>query len=367
VQHFRKPAAIRRQFFGACGQFRLLGGTKLIEVLGREVLDGLEDAGLGDMAKIPCRRGLPPLRHVQVNCCRQLARLCLHLVRVMASMQSASVAGQQGLARQYKVHVPPGYDPNVPMPLVFCFHGLDQNAVMFCVNGAGFNAKSDAENFILVMPNGYDHSWNAGTCCGDAASMKLDDVALVRAIFTEVGKHLNIDLGRVYAVGLSNGAFLSYRLGCEAADVFVAIVPGSGGIMSNDMNGGQPGESDFPTCQPAQAVSVLDTHGTWDAYVPYAYQKPSLDRMAVADHCSADTEAAQQPPSGGDTTCITYKSCPAGLAVTGCTIQGGGHCWFGSVNCGTGVDIIGNLAVGANSDFMKNTDQAWAFLSQKSR
>src|SRR5688572_2221121 len=31
--------------------------------------------------------------------------------------------GQLGITRQYKVHVPPGYDRNVPTPVVFCLHG----------------------------------------------------------------------------------------------------------------------------------------------------------------------------------------------------------------------------------------------------
>ncbi len=42
-----------------------------------------------------------------------------------------NVPGQQGNSRQYKVHVPPGYDKSVPTPLLFCFHGLGQNPVLF--------------------------------------------------------------------------------------------------------------------------------------------------------------------------------------------------------------------------------------------
>ncbi len=81
------------------------------------------------------------------------------------------------------------------------------------------------------MPNGYQASWNGGTCCGQAASAGLDDVALVRAIFAaEVVKHVNVDLGRVYATGLSNGGYLSYRLGCEASDLFTAVASGSGAV-----------------------------------------------------------------------------------------------------------------------------------------
>jgi hypothetical protein len=59
-----------------------------------------------------------------------------------------NLPGQAGNARQYKVHVPPSYDPKKPMPVVFCIHGLAQNAVMFCVDGAGLNTKADAANFI---------------------------------------------------------------------------------------------------------------------------------------------------------------------------------------------------------------------------
>jgi poly(3-hydroxybutyrate) depolymerase len=39
-------------------------------------------------------------------------------------------------------------------PAVFCFHGLGQTAVLFCVNGAALDTKADDEGFILIMPNG---------------------------------------------------------------------------------------------------------------------------------------------------------------------------------------------------------------------
>jgi hypothetical protein len=53
--------------------------------------------------------------------------------------------------------------------------------------------------------------------------------------------------------------------------------------------------------------------------------------------------------------------------VTGCSIQGGGHCWFGSADCGTGAGSLGDAFVGNNSTFMKNTDAIWSFLSRFSR
>src|SRR5262249_35000697 len=150
-------------------------------------------------------------------------------------------------------------------------------AHMFCTDtGVAWNTKSDQEGFVLVMPNGYMNSWNAGTCCGQAVTDKLDDVALMRAIFTEVGKHVNVDLGRVYATGLSNGAYLSYRLACEASDIFVAVAPNAGAIGTAAIGGGTSATSDIASCTPTHKVSVLDIHGTSDPLIPYTTQAPTL-------------------------------------------------------------------------------------------
>lgn len=277
------------------------------------------------------------------------------------------VSGQKGYTRQYKVHVPKSYDPNVPTPVVFCIHGLAQNAVMFCVAGAAMDKKSDEAGFILVMPNGYQNSWNAGTCCGGASTEQLDDVELFRVIYGEVTQHLNVDPGRVYATGLSNGGYMSYRLACEASDLFAAVAPTAGAIGENDIGGGTNPTSDFTRCAPTHPVSVLDIHGTADGLVPYSLQAPSLAHMVASDGCATTTTPAAVPQSGGDTVCVTYAGCPSGTEVTGCTVAGGGHCWFGSPDCGTGGGAIGAAVVGANSNTLKNTDAVWAFLSRFAR
>jgi polyhydroxybutyrate depolymerase len=282
-------------------------------------------------------------------------------------LEIADVPGQMGNVRQFKVHVPPSYDAEKPTPLVFCFHGLMQNAVMFCVNGAGMVEKADKEGFILVMPNGFENSWNGGTCCGGAASDKLDDVALVRAIFEEVGTHLNVDLDRVFATGLSNGGYLSYRLACEASDIFAAVAPGAGAIGMDDIGGGTSASGDFTECNPSHEVSVLDMHGTSDGLVAYKLQQPSLDRIALANGCEPTTEPAAEPASAGDTTCVTYQGCPSGIDVTGCTVMSGGHVWFGDETCGTGAGPGACSFVGNNSDTLVNTDAAWEFFRTHAR
>jgi polyhydroxybutyrate depolymerase len=281
-----------------------------------------------------------------------------------AYLEIVNGEGQQGITRQYKVHVPPSYDPNTPMPVVFCFHGLLQNAPLFCVNGAGMHTKADAAGFILVMPNGYQNRWNAGGCC--AGDPVIDDVAFVRAMFKEVGEHLNVNLDRVYATGLSNGGFMSYRLGCEAADIFAAVAPGAGGLLSNQVNWGNAGSA-FRECKPSEPVSVLDLHGTADGIVPFSLQSQSLDIMAKENGCGTTTAPAADPQSAGDTTCVSYTGCPSGVEVTGCSVEGGGHVWFGSDSCGTGAGPTGCGFVGANSDTLVNTDEIWDFFSRHAK
>jgi polyhydroxybutyrate depolymerase len=272
-----------------------------------------------------------------------------------------TISGVQGQPnpRQYKVHVPPSYNCRVPTPLLFCIHGLQQNGVMFCVNGSsgktagakGFVDKSNEAGFLLVIPTGAGNAWNGAGCCGNA---NLDDVALFKALVTEVAKHANVDLNRVYATGLSNGGYMSYRLGCEAADVFAAVAPGAGGLSGQ-------------ACRPSRPIPVLAIHGDADGIVAYSGQAPSIASVAMGNGCSATSMPATVPASGGDTECITRTGCPSGVEVTSCTVKGGGHVWFGDPSCGTGAGAAGCVFVGANSTYMNNTDAAWEFLKRFSR
>lgn len=270
--------------------------------------------------------------------------------------------GQKDLVRQYKVHVPTDYDPEVPTPAVFCLHGLGQTAVLFCVTATAMPSAADDAGFILIMPNGYMNSWNGGTCCGSASSERLDDVALLRAILEEVGTHLNIDRDRVYATGLSNGAYLSLRLACEAPDMVRAVAPGAGAIGIADIGGGTNFSADFEACALRSPVSVLAIHGTADPLIAYSLHESSLELVAERNGCEATTHPAMSPKSAGDTRCLSHDGCPSGIEVTGCTVESGGHCWFGSPDCGTGGGDIGLAIVGKNSDTMRNNEAIFDFF-----
>ncbi len=273
--------------------------------------------------------------------------------------------GQKGNTREYKVHVPKSYRAGVPMPILFCLPGVLETTTMFCVDGSntsgpgpngdtgGFITQSENNGFILVQAQGHNDSWNAGLCCSGA---RLDDVGFIRAVLAEVETHLNVDAKRVYAAGFSNGGFMSERLACDASDVFAAIVDGSGGIVTS--------------CKPQKHVAVLEFHGNKDRIVPYALFKSTSKEWVKFNGCNSTTTPASFPNSGGDTTCETYTGCPADGTITACTIDGGGHCWYGSPSCGTGFGpLAAKIALlgSSNSNFTVESDDMWPFLSKYHR
>jgi polyhydroxybutyrate depolymerase len=246
----------------------------------------------------------------------------------------------------YAVHVPKGYDCHLPTPILYGLHGLGMNGYSFNVAGTstpmrtgGLVAKADEAGFILVMPTGMGPS--------------ADAVTAVREIFKNLETHLNIDHKRVYATGHSFGGSLSYLIACTAADLFTAVAPNAWTMPPSP-------------CTPAQPISVLASDGDKDAIAPGGGDlTPAINAFVAANGCSQMETPATVPPSGSDTTCVTHTGCKGGVEVTGCTIKGGGHVWFGDSTCGTGADAC-NI-VGANSSYYVNTDFAWDFLKRFSR
>lgn len=71
-----------------------------------------------------------------------------------------------------------------------------------------------------------------------------------------------IDPAKVYAVGFSNGAVMSWRLGCDAADLFDAI-----GMVAGDSTTLHPDSS--PCDLGGNTVRVVNLHGEDDLNMPY--------------------------------------------------------------------------------------------------
>ena len=239
-----------------------------------------------------------------------------------------------GRTRTYILHVPPAYDGKQAMPLVLLLHGAGGNAEKM-ITATGMSDKADEAGFIVVYPNGTGLlndqlllTWNCGFCCGYALDNNIDDVGFIRSLIEKLQDELNVDKARIFITGMSNGAMMTYRLGCELSDIVAAIAPVSGSL------------GDF-TVSSSSPVSVIIFHGTADPIVPYEgglssiapltpgrVDKPvsyAVNFWVTHDGCST----AYTRVTNGILIKDTYSGGQGGSEVILNTITGGGHVWPG--------------------------------------
>jgi len=233
-----------------------------------------------------------------------------------------------GLTRTYTVHVPPG----PPLGLVLNLHGGGGT-------GTGqrgltdIDAVADANNLLVVYPDGYDKSWADGRGASPADRRHVDDVGFLVALVSRLQNDFGVPPGHVFATGMSNGGFMVNRLACDRADVFAAIAPVSGTLGVG------------VACNPSWPVSVLVAHGTADPLVPFnggnvrgrggvsrsISAASMVDKWRSADGCHGDPSARQLPDVGDGTFVRRFDStaCAASTEVVFYRIDNGGHTWPG--------------------------------------
>ena len=191
--------------------------------------------------------------------------------------------------RSYRLHIPPCYTGENPVPVVFVLHGSGVRKVnsKTMKNYVDMDEKADEEGFIVVYPNGrrfrygpylnrpfvffmdlfalFTNSkmWN----CWDLNN--VDDVEFIKNLIEHLESKLNVNSSRIYISGISGGGCMTHRLGAELSDKVAAIAPVAGSI------GGvwfvsEPDDSKIYTIpEPTQSLPVIVLHGMNDEPVPY--------------------------------------------------------------------------------------------------
>jgi polyhydroxybutyrate depolymerase len=229
-------------------------------------------------------------------------------VKTSAKTYSMTVAG---LKRSYEVIAPVKAPPkSVPVIVVLSGIGATVHGEIGRDDLLGYATANKAE---LVYPVGYGESWNAITCCGEAATKNVNDLAFLQALVAKV------DPGHarsVYLVGYSNGARMAYRVACDNPALFdgYAMVKGA----------------PTPGCNMRKPVTVLQLASVDDPEIPYQPGDKGLEPLAmttlVADlHAAGKCSAKSAVTHSGSMTLTTWPACGNGTRLGFAVWKGGVH------------------------------------------
>lgn len=134
-----------------------------------------------------------------------------------------------GRKRTYRLITPSGHTKVKPVPLVLALHGGGGEAKQFDASTRGqFRREADKRGWVVVFPQGIAKGWNDGRPLDTPRARQrkgVDDVAFLAALIDQIHASHGIDRTRVYATGISNGGFMSIRLGLELSNRIAAIAP----------------------------------------------------------------------------------------------------------------------------------------------
>jgi len=255
-----------------------------------------------------------------------------------------------GIQRDYTLYFPASYEQNSEdYALIFNFHGFTSNGAQQRLYSR-MDLVSDTAQVVMCYPEGIDAAWNVGWNFG---SME-DDVGFTAAMIDKFVAEHRINSKKVYACGMSNGGFFSYKLACELNDKIAAVASVTGSLV--------PGQD--AACNPGRAVPVLEIHGTADAVVPYegstGVAMPIEDVVQFwvdKNACDDDPDIIDIPNTSltdeSTASIFRYNTCESDTEVQFIKIENGGHTW---------PDALLDIGV-TNRDF--NASQyIWEFFSQ---
>jgi poly(hydroxyalkanoate) depolymerase family esterase len=257
----------------------------------------------------------------------------------------------------YSVYVPSRQGPGFAAPLVVVIHGCTTTADQQAA-ASGYDSIAEQRRFVVLYPDvdsvdaAHGRCWRAIWDPG-AEGRGRGDAGAIAAMTSAVIARWHIDRARVFAIGISAGAFETAVLGAAYSDLYAAIGIHSGAAY----RGGELGclaESEGPTTTDVLALAALAAmgararvmpvivfHGDQDDTIPYRCGQQAITQWLRTDNLILQHEhrtALPRTPTG-----ISHAIVPHGHAYTvlsytdsaGCltaqlwTVHGMGHYWSG--------------------------------------
>jgi polyhydroxybutyrate depolymerase len=279
--------------------------------------------------------------------------------------------------RTFEYYIPSSYDGSEAVPLLFSFHGLGSNGDEQR-DLTKFDVLAEREGFIAVFPyatvldpddypeaelpplTGANIQWNLG---GDSLQYYagIDDVGFVDDMINWFETNYNVDTGRVYSTGMSDGALFSYLLAFNVTDTFAAIAP---------VCGPMPWGFGTPETNPitvilmqgtADPILFYDGHGGMGGDVTYSVDETiaywcGVDGINMTDPGPEVTTWGPTPKDPTSVTRYVYSGGMDGTQVVLFKVDEGGHCWPG------GPQYLPAFVVGPSTTHIDGSAQIWKYL-----
>lgn len=178
-------------------------------------------------------------------------------------------------ARPVTLHIPTGYDPRKPMPLVIALHfysGASDASMgqFFEVNSLQLLSWSQSKGFLYTFPDGFVDSagwqfWSANEDCCDFGNVGVNDDEFLERVIGKIRSEFNVDSRRIYLFGLSNGALMAYEFAAKHPELIAGVVALAPPVTLNAIK-----------TPPNQPVNILHVHGTSDSSATYSASRTSV-------------------------------------------------------------------------------------------
>ena len=215
-----------------------------------------------------------------------------------------------------------------PAPLLILLHSASTSGA-HQENYMKLGPVAKKNGIIYIAPDGMTNPegkrfWNAAKSCCNRYKEEVDDVTYINSLIDEINQKTPIDPKRIYLIGHSNGAFMSFTFACKSNKV-AAIVAIAGAMDQS------------PECTPSTPVSLLNIHGTADKTIkvtggsmndsPYTSAKSTVTRIALVNKCSspAITKKDFEPTIKGPETTVFNYSCESHTHLQYWKIANGSH------------------------------------------
>ena len=231
-----------------------------------------------------------------------------------------------GGTRDYMVYVPEAYDPDVPAPVAYVFHGAGSNKEQQLAY-SGYAPNADEAGALLVLPDalGTPKRWSPlGPAFAGVEG--VDDLDFFDDLSAAIAASFCVDAERVLVTGMSSGGFMSGSVACARSDQITAAGPVTATVWAE------------PICGNAEPLAYSYFHGTADPVVPYDGGPNSPGPVLETIQAWADQNGCTGEPVderiGEEVVHRSWHGCDAPTDLY--TVEGGGHTWPGAIDVGLG-------------------------------